>query len=261
MKKLLVFTLLATMILTLCACGGSPHPHSDNNQVELAPKNGVFDAPDTFFGEWDIPSIRDISKHKEGFYSMPVYRIDTYAELLHLKNIVGMDLIGNEELNSDYCSRCGTSKSCAHEMYNEEFFKEASLLIGWHQYEGVVIPNLYNDNKEFAYCNVAHDGSITVELNGIPAEMQEGTNQQWILAAVPKETIQECESIVFLVELPTNDSEEDNEDEDGNGETGDSNNAEQGENNTEQGNTQEPENNETQQPESNENQESSGDLE
>ena len=261
MKKLLVFALLATIVLTLCACSGHDTKQSANNQVELAPKNGVFNAPDTFFGEWDIPSIRDISKHQEGFYSMPVYRIDTYAELLHLKNIVGMDLIGNEELNSDYCSKCGTSKSCAHEMYNEEFFKGASLLIGWHQYEGVVIPNFYNDINTFAYCQVAHDGSITVELIGIPAEMQEGTNQQWILAAVPKETIQECESIVFLVELPTNDSEEDNEGEDGNGETGDSNNTEQGDNNTEQGDTQEPENNGTQQPESNENQESSGDLE
>lgn len=207
MKKLLVSVLLAAMILTLCACGGDEKVQSIDIQVELAPQNGVFNAPDTFLEDWDIPSIRDVSKSQEGYYSMPVYLINTYEELLHLKNIVGMELIGNEVLNSEYCDECETNNSCAHELYNEAFFEYASLLIGWHQYEGVVIPDVYNEYNALVKCNVDYNGDISVELIGVPSKTQEGTAQQWILAAVPKYKMKDCDSIVFLVKLPTSNTE------------------------------------------------------
>ena len=62
------------------------------------PRNGIFAAPDTFYHEWDIPSVRDVSVSEEGYYSMPVYRFDTYSELLHLKDIVGIEAAVNSEM-------------------------------------------------------------------------------------------------------------------------------------------------------------------
>ncbi|MBO5715650.1 MAG: hypothetical protein J6S23_04560 [Clostridia bacterium] len=218
MKKFLV--LFFTVCLFLTACGMS----TDGEYA--APENGIFNAPTEFYLEWDIPSVRDISVVKDGCYSMPVYKFETLDELLHLKDIVGMEKIGNEINNTDYCYACGTEETCKHDEYNEEFFEYYTLLVGWHQYAGVVIPthtkveerDALNDTEGetegeigdetqdnngtpvVAKYEIGYDGSITVYLQGASAEGE--TQGQWILVAVPKKTMADCDSIAFLVELP-----------------------------------------------------------
>ena len=133
MKKSLAIALIAIFVLSLFACGGNEYEKFGT------PKNGIFDAPDEFYLEWDIASVRDVSVEKEGHYSMPVYMFETYEELQHLKEIVGMDEIGSEIDNTDYCDICYSYSTCKHDKYNEEFFEKFTLLIGWHQYAGVII--------------------------------------------------------------------------------------------------------------------------
>ena len=213
MKKCLVILFALCVLLT--ACGGG----YDNGPT--CPQNGIFDAPGEFYLEWDIPSIRDISVSKEGYYSMPVYQFETLEELLHLKDIVGMEKIGNEG-ESFYCYACGTEDPCPHEEYSEEFFEYYDLLIGWHQYAGVVIPmhtGVVNEgevdeesqeteeteeepigNPVVAKYEIKYDGSIVVSLQGERAEGE--ANGQWILVAVPKNRMADCDSVTFLVSLP-----------------------------------------------------------
>lgn len=210
MKKILVLLFVLCVLLT--ACGG------DYDNGPSCPQNGIFDAPGEFYLEWDIPSIRDISVSKDGFYSMPVYRFETLDELMHLKEIVGAEKIGNEG-KSFYCYHCGTEEPCPHEEYNEDFFEYYDLLVGWHQYAGVVIPTHHKvinqgdtdketqeneeepiENPIVARYEIKYDGSIVVSLQGESSQAE--TNGQWILVAVPKKTMADCDSVVFLVELP-----------------------------------------------------------
>ena len=239
MKKHLIILLTIFVALSLFACYGINHYDS-----YATPENGIFYAPDVFYLDWDIPSVRDISVSQEGQYSMPVYKFETYDELLHLKDIVGMDLIGNESQNTDYCSECSTSLPCAHDLYNEEFFEHYTLLIGWHQYAGVIIaehsdesfnqedsnevtnesdgeidnevenetpdssPNEIENNTESTTTDsvsvakyvIGHDGSLVVYLQGKKSDSN--ATQQWVLVAVPKSVMADCDSIVFFVELP-----------------------------------------------------------
>ena len=229
MKKCLAILLTAILAISFISCG------IDNSYKYPAPENGIFNAPQTFYFEWDIPSVRDVSAEKEGHYSMPVYMFETYEELLHLKEIVGMDEIGNEINNDSYCEICPTSAPCSHDKYDKEFFEHYTLLIGWHQYAGVVLgehvqhtpddstnqdeitedvtenaDNESTDNAEsdsessvaVAKYEIAPDGSLTVFLQGQKSESND-TPQQWVLVAVPKDTMQNCDSIAFFVVLPT----------------------------------------------------------
>jgi hypothetical protein len=140
---------------------------------------------------------------------MPIYRFDTYEELLHLKEIVGMSKIGNEIDNKDYCRTCESDLTCSHDEYNEAFFENYSLLIGWHQYAGVVIPeHVQQDSEEAANTttNVAtytlrYSGTLEVNLIGVASETEE-TAGQWILVAVPKSILQGRNNITFFVKLP-----------------------------------------------------------
>lgn len=207
MKKhlVLISTLLliiesAFVLLTFSAC--SPWHNYD---VQI-PSNGIFEAPKNFYLEWDIPSVRDITVKQDGYYSMPVYKFSTYEEFIHLKDIVGMRSIGSEVNNTEYCEVCKSSVTCIHDRYNEEFFKEYILLIGWHQYAGVVIPEHVQQGTEGAESakNVAtytidYNGSLVVYLKGVEADTTETTGQ-WIFVAVHKSQIKN--SIAFLVELP-----------------------------------------------------------
>ncbi len=266
MKKYSALLLIAAFALTLIACG----PGYDSTTY-AGPKNGIFDAPDEFYLEWDIPSVRDISVEKDGHYSMPVYMFETYEEFLHLKDIVGMYEIGSEIDNKDYCYICQTDEPCSHDRYNEDFFEDYTLLIGWHQYAGVILgehvqeddnnadappstdgetdgesttPDTEGDNTEpdaeggntdpdieaqnkseneapsesseqtpdetpdnipsknvsVAKYEIAPDGSLVVYLQGARAKGE--TPQQWILVAVPKNVMADCDSIAFLVKLP-----------------------------------------------------------
>lgn len=282
MKKYSALLLIAAFALTLIACG--PDYVST---TYTGPKNGIFDAPDEFYLEWDIPSVRDISVEKDGYYSMPVYMFETYEEFLHLKDIVGMYEIGSEIDSKDYCYICQTDAPCSHDRYNEDFFEDYTLLIGWHQYAGVILgehiqeddssidetpstkgetdgesttpdiedetngegttPDSESENAEpdveaqsdnggeapsespeqtpdetpeeipeetpeetpentpsknasVAKYEIAPDGSLVVYLQGARAEGE--TPQQWILVAVPKNVMADCDSIAFLVKLP-----------------------------------------------------------
>lgn len=269
MKKYSALLLIAAFALTLIACGPGYV-----STTYAGPKNGIFNAPDEFYLEWDIPSVRDISVEKDGHYSMPVYMFETYEEFLHLKDIVGMYDIGSEIDNKDYCRICQTDAPCSHDRYNEDFFEDYTLLIGWHQYSGVILgehiqeddgntdetpstegetdgegttpdaegekaepdveaqsdnegeapsespeqtpdetpeeipeetpeetpENTPSKNVSVAKYEIAPDGSLVVYLQGARAEGE--TPQQWILVAVPKNVMADCDSIAFLVKLP-----------------------------------------------------------
>ena len=208
MRKFLVLVLIAATLLSFTSCNASEYDQKYYAETPK-PQNGIFAAPETFYRDWDIPSVRDVSVTKEGYYSMPVYRIDSYAELLHLKDIVGMNLIGNEVDNQEYCSTCQTSKICAHKQYTEEFFKNYALLIGWCQYKGLILPEHVenaggNTQGIKAEYTVTRDGDLVVELVGMNSDSQiELENeQQWVLVAVPKYKVDTCDSITFLVKLP-----------------------------------------------------------
>ena len=207
MKRFLALLLFASVLLTFASCGSSDQEYYASTP---RPDNGIFAAPETFYREWDIPSVRDVSVVEEGYYSMPIYRIDTYAELLHLKDIVGMDLIGNEVENEDFCETCQTSKICAHKQYTEEFFNNYSLLIGWCQYKGLILPEhveaASGDVEAIkAEYEITRDGDLVVNLIGENAdfEIELVEEQQWILVAVPKYKVNTCNKITFLVKLPT----------------------------------------------------------
>ena len=212
MRKFLVCLILAASVLSLFACGGF-----ETN--EGTPQNGIFVAPDNFFLDWDIPSVRDISVTKEGHYSMPVYKFETYEELMHLKEIVARGSIGGESYSR---------------KYNEEFFEKYTLLIGWHQYSGVVISEHVDyipeqDSEQFpeteapeasdgeqqeetpeatpntssgsvATYEITYDGSLVVNLQG--EKSQTDDYGQWVFVAVPKDVMANCDSIVFFVKLP-----------------------------------------------------------
>ena len=220
MKKFLVLFFSICLLLTSCAASHDPYDESPE-----CVENGIFDAPTDFYLEWDIRSVRDISVSKDGFYSMPVYQFETLNEFLHLKEIVGLNKIGNEN-NTDYCYTCGTDEPCTHDEYNEEFFEYYTLLIGWHQYAGVEIPthtkieerDAVNDSdseddgetteetKEnvgqpiVAQYSISYDGSLAVYLQGERTDAE--SKGQWIFVAVPKYVMADCDSIAFLVELP-----------------------------------------------------------
>lgn len=254
MKKYLSLILIGAFALSLIACGVV----NTTYHYYGTPKNGIFDAPDEFYLEWDIPSVRDISVSKEGHYSMPVYMFETFEELAHLKEIIAMYEIGSEINSTDYCELCYSSDPCSHDKYNEEFFEHYTLLIGWHQYVGVVIgehieekpeekpapdvngeeenpntdgeeaspegedipdvqaqiedeegnelpeeeiPDNATDKTVFvAKYEIGADGSLTVFLQGERAEGEAA--QQWVLVAVPKNVIADCDSIAFFVKLP-----------------------------------------------------------
>ena len=220
MKKYLILILLLSSVLLINSCGTSSY-YADGNKVELnlpqAPENGIFDAPEEFYLEWDIQSVRDIYITNDGCYSMPVYRIDTYAELLHLKEIVGMTKIGNEIDNTDYCKTCDSEEPCSHDEYNEAFFENYTLLIGWHQYVGVVIPDHVEENdgngadaeeenyentiKNVARYDINYDGTLIVYLQGSASDVEE-TSGQWIFVAVPKSIMAGHSRVAFLVQLP-----------------------------------------------------------
>lgn len=225
MKKYLALFLVITLSISFFACG-------DNSDKQFGtPKNGIFDAPDEFYLDWDIPSVRDISVEKEGNYSMPVYMFETLEELQHLKDIVGMSEIGSEINNTDYCEICYSNDPCQHDKYNDEFFENYTLLIGWHQYAGVYIGEHIQQNPQnkdnfddeinnedsaeptedpqedlsttvsIATYEIAPDGALVVYLQGQKADSS-ATTQQWVLVAVPKNIIAECDSIAFFVSLP-----------------------------------------------------------
>lgn len=206
MKRFLALALVVAILLAFISCGAQDKKYYAETP---RPDNGIFDAPETFYRDWDIPSVRDASIVEEGYYSMPVYRIDTYAELLHLKDIVGMDLIGNEVENEDFCETCQTAKICAHKQYTEEFFNNYSLLIGWCQYKGLILPEhvetASGDVQAIkAEYTVTRDGDLVVNLIGENAdpETELTDEQQWILVAVPKYKVDSCNKITFLVKLP-----------------------------------------------------------
>ena len=208
MKKYLVFILLATLVLLLTACSAD----INNNIIHGTPRNGVFDAPKDFYLDWDIESVRDNSAKKDGHYSMPVYMFETYDEYLHLLEIVGMDEIGAEIDNTDYCPVCDSSEPCDHDKYNEKFFESYTLLVGWHQYSGVVIsnhdkvddiddPQIEDESAHIvAKYQFTRNGELVVYLQGEKSDNDEA--QQWVLVAVPKKNMTDCESIAFFVELP-----------------------------------------------------------
>ena len=211
MKKFLCLILVLATLLCFASCNGYDSPRYD--ETIAMPQNGIFAAPDTFYHEWDIPSVRDVSVSQEGYYSMPVYRFDSYAELLHLKDIVGMDLIGNEVSNDSYCYTCGTYKTCAHDQYNESFFQNYSLLIGWCQYSGLILPEYveggdYDGYKKIANYTISRDCDLVVYLNAENSDATLENAPQWILVAVPKNKIKTCNSITFLVKLPTEEAPE-----------------------------------------------------
>jgi hypothetical protein len=236
MKKYLIFTLLITLLFSLVACSSNP------SYIHGTPKNAIFNAPDEFYLEWDIPSVRDIKVSKEGHYSMPVYMFETYDELLHLKEIVGMQLIGSEIDNTDYCPICYSSEECEHDFYNEQFFEKYTLLIGWCQYAGIVIPDHVDQSTQNPSADepidepedAPSDNTSDDTLNGgehvedIPSDPQNepivaeykiapdgaltvylkgeksetDATKQWIFVSVPKSVMADCDSIAFLVELP-----------------------------------------------------------
>ena len=208
MKRFLVFLLVAAALFAYTSCDS--YNYDREYYVETPrPENGIFAAPTVFNSEWDIPSVRDDSVAKDGYYSMPVYRIDTYGELLHLKmDIVDMYFIGNEVENDDFCAKCQTSKICAHKQYNLEFFENYSLLIGWCQYKGLILPEhvetANGDTKAVkADWSVTTNGDLLVSLIGEYADSELVDEQQWVLVAVPKYKIASCNKITFLVKLPT----------------------------------------------------------
>ena len=218
MKRFLALFLVLISIL-LVACGPADYGYD-----YPSPNNGIFTAPSEFRLDWDIPSVRDSSLSKEGHYSMPVYKFETLEELMHLKDIVGMDEIGSEIDNTDYCSSCGSDEPCQHDYYNEAFFEYYTLLIGWHQYEGVSIVTVAknetegetepetdgegeiqdapkrNSTNDVAKYERPNGDTIVVYLKGERAEGD--TAQQWVFVAVPKSVMADCDSIAFFVELP-----------------------------------------------------------
>ena len=265
MRKFSAILLIVSLTLSLIACGDISTTTRGGT-----PKNGIFNAPDEFYLEWDIPSVRDGSVEKEGYYNMPVYMIETYEELLHFKDIVGMNKIGSEINNTDYCKICYTDEPCSHDLYNEEFFENYTLLIGWHQYAGVILgehvqkeeledqkdsntedetevdieiegtipdgeiedneSNAVDETEEappkdtsdesddevqdeilgeeseipsnvsIAEYKILPNGSLQVYLQGEKSEV--GAPQQWVLVAVPKNVMADCDSIAFFVKLP-----------------------------------------------------------
>lgn len=223
MKKILAFLLVAAALFAYTSCGGYESdykPDVDYYENTPRPENGIFPAPDTFSREWDIPSVRNDSEVKDGYYSMPVYRIDTYGDLLHLKDIVGVYYIGNEVKEEDnyYCEACKTSTICAHKQYNEEFFANYSLLIGWCQYKGLVLPeHVVNNNGEtqaaIAKYQITRDGDLYVELDGEFSDSESAGAGQWVLVAVPKYKMHDNSKITVLVKLPVEDESDEPTDE------------------------------------------------
>ena len=218
MKKYLSLFFILAITLSLFACA------SDSAIIFPIPDNGIFDAPEKFYYKWDIPNVRDASLQKDGYYSMPVYMFETYQQLLHLKEITGMNDIGNEMDNLGYCNVCLSQTHYDDHKYNKEFFDNYTLLIGWHQYDGVVLgthvqqnsndnaapdsegnnTNNTENNKNvyIATYEIGADGSLVVYLQGEKASSDTNTKQQWVLVAVPKNVIADCNSIAFFVQLP-----------------------------------------------------------
>lgn len=210
MKKSLSLIFVFIFVFAFVSCGPTPN---DTIYYYGTPKNGVYDAPEEFLLDWDIASVRDNSVTKDGYYSMPIYMFETYEEFLHLKDIVGMDEIGGEIDSTDYCSICGSDEPCDHDKYNEKYFENYTLLVGWHQYSGVVITNHDSvaNNKEssdendngtiVAKYELSKNGDLVVYLHGALA-VDGDAEQQWVLVSVPKNKMAECDSIAFLVQLP-----------------------------------------------------------
>lgn len=218
MKRLFALLLTITLAVSFCACGQD----SDYYDQFKTPENGIFNAPNKFYAEWDIQSVRDISIQLDGHYSMPVYMLETQEELLHLKEIVGLDVIGNERSDSEDCDICPYSTPCEHYKYGKQFFENYVLLVGWHQYAGVIlgehvqadsngdtsVPDAegseepQSESVSVATYEITPDGSLVVYLEGQAADSS-NTAQQWVLVSVPKSVIADCDSIAFLVELPT----------------------------------------------------------
>lgn len=164
------------------------------------PENEITDAPKTLLADWDIKSIRDPymdTSHDEESddYSMPVFRFDTYDEFLHLKTIIGTDVIPTKDpiVDEDW-------HRVEYFDYKGGTFDKYTLLLGWFTVESYHSDECYRNNldyeihenklKVFVCCSDDCDCSPDGEISTI-------SGMVWI--AVPRADLEMCEGISFFL--------------------------------------------------------------
>ncbi len=125
---------------------------------------------------WDISPINDKTVEIElGEYNMPVYRCDTFEEYVHIQELMG-------------CVNYST------EVYNEEFFKEYTLLYGFFG---------TSDGYTFAFDSATcQNGALLVKVvQTSPAgEVHIDLAADWnVTIAVSKKDIQNITSIAIIL--------------------------------------------------------------
>ena len=161
MKRLLCIILVFGLLFSLVSCGpniglqnmgGAPIVKKYNVNYHQ-PEPQITEAPPKTLLDWDIKSVKnpyaDIDFEKD--YSMPVYKIDTYDEFLHLTKIIGSNVvptkspvIDDKKLTIDYYD------------YRDHTFDEFCLLLGWATVEGYHSAECYGAVLDDDVTDVGH---------------------------------------------------------------------------------------------------------
>ena len=212
MKKALFLFVIVSCLLSLTACGGGGYdftttgPFTSTEEytaIYFLPPTMLTDAPETLLADWDIKSVRDPYANVSGDgewrmdYSMPVYRFDTYEDYLHLKEIIGADACPTVTPTVD-----PYTKSICYYDYQEGTFSNYSLLLGWFSVETPHTIDCYD--PENATGEIVGKSLILTAPGGDTCnctpddacEMVSGL----IWVAIPKASLEECESIAFILE-------------------------------------------------------------
>lgn len=206
MKKILCFALVIAFLLSFAGCG----PGNDNIPTQPGqyvayyrmPENAITALPEKMLLDWDIKSVRDpyanIDIDKD--YSMPVYKIDTYEEYLHLIDILGDGIAPEKAPAVDE-----DAMTIEYFDYRRHTFDNYSLILGWVTLETVHKLECYNDLTEYtANIEQTQGGkrlTVCFDKNDDCGCLGEESNALSFLVwvSVPKEMIVDISKFAFIL--------------------------------------------------------------
>lgn len=206
MKRIIFCIAIFACLFLFSSCSAAPDFNGINAGIDIQeynityyqPENEITTAPTSLSGDWDIKSVRD--PYADGFdvetdYSMPVYRFDTYEEFVHLEKLIGEDCVPSKDPDVDE-----DNKSIWYYDYRGGTFDTFSLLLGWFTLETHHDLSCFDGQVEY----VIDGEKLVVIIDGAEdcscsadADVHTVSGLVWI--SVPKEELDECSSISFIL--------------------------------------------------------------
>ena len=203
MKKFICLILIIACLFSLSACNSASAPKYEGDYISQVydvvyhkPENLLLNAPRYLMSDWDFKSIRDpYAEISLNDYNMPVYKIDTYERFLHFKDIVGKSYISEITPNVNEENR-----TIEYFDYRGGTFDTYTLLVGWFTVETHHTIDCYTQSIEYQ----TNNGNLSVSLHlaencSCSQDSEEKTVSALVLVAVPKEELDLCTGISFVL--------------------------------------------------------------